>query len=46
MQEWGIVVATVVPAHGTDRVVPDKEEFGGPPLPHQSYPMLASTKTV
>ena len=40
----GITVATVAPAHGADNVVPDKEDSGGPPLPHWGYPMWASKK--
>ena len=39
-------VATVAPAHGADNVVPDKEDSGGPPLPHRGYPMWASKKAV
>ena len=32
-----ITVATVAPAHGVDNGIPDKEDSGGPPLPHQGY---------
>ena len=28
------MVAAMAPAHGVDNVVPDKEDSGGPPLPH------------
>ena len=40
----GIMVATEAPAHGVDNVVLDKENSGGPPLPHQRYQMWASIK--
>ena len=42
----GITVATVAPAHGADNAVPDKEDSGRPPLPHQGYPMWASGKKL
>ena len=45
-RSWGITVATVAPAHGADNVVPDHEDFGGPPLPHRGYPMWASKKKI
>ena len=32
----GVMVATDVPAQSLDKVVPDKEDSGEPPLPHQS----------
>ena len=38
------MVATEAPAHGVDNVVLDKENSGGPPLPHQRYQMWASIK--
>ena len=37
-------MATQAPAHGADNVVMDKEDSGGPPLPHRGYPMWASKK--
>ena len=37
------MVAKVAQAIDADYVVPDKEDSGGPPLPHRSYPMRAST---
>ena len=38
------MVATVALAHDADNVVLNKEDSGGPSLPHQSYRMWASKK--
>ena len=43
-RSWGITVARVALAHGTDNAVADKEDSG--PLPYWSYPMWALKKST